>query len=221
MRIYHARRKGLIIKVNEFTVKPIVQPTRLVPIGTPIPGVPTPIKLRDPITERFQNNRYLVSIEARYALKKMSLIYDLKTLEHFGTIGLWNACSRFTGDEETFPFYARVRIRGQIWDEIRNESPLPRRMQKAENKPKFDSIEESIIASKIPLPDDVIHLRDILKQVNSIHFSERERQVVEAIANGDPLVDLAISWGVSEPLVSQTKAKAIRKMVDLIQKADL
>jgi len=206
MTIYHARRKGLVINAGEFTVKPI--------------GAPVPIK-KDPTQERFQNHLHLVTLEAKFALRKMSLLYDLKTLEHFGSIGLWNACTRFTGDDATFPFYARVRIRGQIWDEIRGEAALPRRMLKAENKPRFNDVDEVILASHLPPPDDVAHFREVLRQVDSVPLRDRERQVLEALALGDQLRNVALAWGTTEPRVSQIKARVITKMAALIRKADL
>jgi RNA polymerase sigma factor FliA len=215
MTIYHARRKGMVVEPREFNIIPIARPQRFIPIGAPLP-----IK-RDPTKERFQNHLPLVTMEAKFAIRKMASLYDLKTLEHFGSIGLWNACTRFTGDETTFPSYARLRIRGQIWDEIRNESALPRRMLKAENKPRFDDIGETHLASNLPSPDDLAHFHNILAQVDSVHLTERERQVVEALAHGDRLRDVALAWGVSESRASQTKAVTIQKMADLIRKADL
>lgn len=221
MRIYHARRKGLVLDSVEFTVKPITRPSRFIPIGAPTPVAPLPIKSRNPAQDRFQAYLHLVTLEAKFALRKMALIYDLKTLEHFGTIGLWNACTRFTGDEAAFPFYARIRIRGQIWDEIRNEAPLSRRMLKAENKPWFYDIDETVVDSNLPSPEDIAHFRDILAQVDSIHLSERERQVLEAVANGDRQRDVALAWGTTQPVVSQTKTRLFTKMTGLVSKADL
>lgn len=217
MKIYHARRKGVVIEMADFKVNPIIRPSRFVPIGAPVPIK----RVIDPVEARFKQYQPLVAAEANRAIRKMSSLYDLKTLEHFGSIGLWDACRRFMGDEATFPFYARLRIRGQIWDEIRTESYLPRRMLKSENKPRFDDIDEVIVQSNLPLQDDVVHLRDIIQQVDAIPFSDRERQVIEACANGEPLGDLSLSWGVSTPRASQHRFKAIQKMTDLIRKAAL
>jgi len=216
MKIYHSRRKGLVIDMSEFKVQAIVHPARFITIGAP-----EPIKPRDPLQERFQANLHLVNLEARILIRKLCHSYDLKTLEHFGTIGLWDACTRFTGEEASFPGYARLRIRGQVWDEIRVESKIPRRLMKADDKPRFEDIEYTVIQSNSPTQDKTLHFRNILQQVDSIPFSDRERQVIEALASGDKFADLATSWGVSEPLVSQTKARALLKMTRLIREADL
>lgn len=221
MKIYHSRRKGLVIEMSEFKVKAIVHPARFIPIGASVIRVPEPIKTRDPLQERFQAHLHLVNLEARILIRKMAYIYDLKTLEHFGAIGLWDACTRFTGDEADFSKYARFRIRGQILDEVRVESKLPRRLMKAEDKPRFEDIEYTVIQSNEPPQDDVLHFRNILQQVDALHLSDRERQVVETIAYGGSFTDLASEWGVSEPLVSQTKTRAILKMSALIRKANL
>jgi RNA polymerase sigma factor (sigma-70 family) len=179
-------------------------------IANPI-GDPLPLK-KDPIQDRFKNHLHLVTLEAKFALRKMSLIYDLKTLEHFGSIGLWNACTRFIGDEATFPLYARLRIRGQIWDEIRGEAALPRRMLKAKNKPRFNDLDEVLLASHRSSPDDVVYFREVLQQVDSVPLRDRERQVLEAIALGDRLLDIALAWGTTEPRVSQIKTRVITKI---------
>jgi RNA polymerase sigma factor (sigma-70 family) len=215
MRIYHARRKGQVIELGPFQVKPVVRPARFFPIGAPAPII------RDPVRDRFEQFQPLVFSEASHAIRKMSPLYDLKTLVHFGLIGLWDACKRFTGDEATFPYYARVRIRGQIWDEIRGESHLPRRLLKSDDKPRLTDIDDVVLASPLPMPDDIIHLRDIIRQVESCPFSERERQVIETLAAGDPLGELALSWGTSVTRASQVRTRAVTKMTALVRKADL
>jgi hypothetical protein len=96
MRIYHARRKGMVIEMDGFKVKEIVRPTKFVPIDTPV--VPLIRRGFDLNETRFKKHMYLVQIAARLVLRK-TIRYDLKTLEHFGTIGLWDACKRFKGDE--------------------------------------------------------------------------------------------------------------------------
>ena len=88
MTLYHARRRGLVIELGPFQLKPF--------------GAPAPI-IRDPVRDRFEQFQPIVLSEASRALRKMSSLYDLKTLTHFGLIGLWDACKRFTGDEATFP----------------------------------------------------------------------------------------------------------------------
>lgn len=206
MTLYHARRRGLVIELGPFQLKPF--------------GAPAPI-IRDPVRDRFEQFQPIVLSEASRALRKMSSLYDLKTLTHFGLIGLWDACKRFTGDEATFPYYARLRIRGQIWDEIRGESHLPRRLLKSDDKPRLTDIDDVVLQSPLPMPDDVIHLRDIIRQVESCPFSERERQVIETLAAGDPLGELALSWGTSVTRASQVRTRAVTKMTALVRKADL
>jgi DNA-directed RNA polymerase specialized sigma subunit len=127
----------------------------------------------------------------------------------------------FTGDEPSFQFYARVRIRGQIWDEIRVESPLPRRMINSTRKPTFNDIDSVVLESHNPTPEHLLHLKNILLQVDSIPFTDRERLVIEALASGQSLGDLALAWGVSQPFVSQIKSKALLKIAALAHKADL
>lgn len=216
MTNYHARRKGLVINAGEFPIKPIARPSRFTPIGSPPPTNP-----RDPSGQRFQKHLHLVTPEARYVLRKVAPIYDLKTLKHFGSIGLWDACRRFTGNEVAFQYYARVRIRGQIWDEIRGESTIHRKMLRDGIKPHFDDIDEVVISSHLPPPDDLAHLREVLAQVDSVHLCDRERQVLEALANGDYLLDLAPAFGTSKARISQIKTELITKMKSLIRKADL
>lgn len=173
------------------------------------------------IQELFQDNLPLVTFEAARALKKVHHVYDLKTLIHFGSIGLWDACRRFTGDEPSFQSYARVRVRGQIWDEIRTESHIPRRMIRPDKKPTFNNIDSVVLESHNPTPEHLLHLKNILLQVDSIPFTDRERQVIDALASGQSLGDLALAWGTSQPFVSQIKTRALLKIADLAHKADL
>lgn len=175
------------------------------------------------ITILFEAHLHLVALEASFALKKVAPYYDIETLKHFGTIGLWDACIRFNRDLNIFPLYARRRIRGQIWDEVRRESNIPRRRLKDEDKPKFDNLDDIPLPSHLPPPDEIAHLREVLREVLLKVKSLRgqERQVLEALANGDHLKDLAPVWGTAAPRVSQIKTKALKKMKALIRKADL
>ena len=203
MRLPHARRKGNPVDAGPFHLRP------------------TSINPKNKVQELFQANLPLVTSEASRAFRKISPLYDLKTLEHFGSIGLWDACRRFTGDEPSFQFYARVRIRGQIWDEIRVESDITRRMLKSDAKPTLINVDSVVLESPKPNPEHLTHLRDILQQVDSTPFTDRERQIIDALASGQSLSDLALAWGVSLPLVSQIKTRALLKIATLAHKADL
>jgi RNA polymerase sigma factor (sigma-70 family) len=137
-----------------------------------------------------------------------------------GVFGSGMAFAAKPGDDDGFKNYAIVRIRGQIWDEIRQESGIPRRLLNSESKPEFEPLPLGIIKDQ-PEVDEVAHFRAILSKINSLPLREREHQVIETYAYGGRLEDLADTWGTSASRVTQTRTRLLEKMKILIQEADL
>ncbi len=153
-----------------------------------------------------------------------------------GMIGLWDAIRRQAGHyDEGFEYYARVRIRGAILDELRAQDWLPRRARAALHSPDANSI----------APLSVIRLEDIsewekCRAMSSAASSSSEtalqdKRVGEALAKAVELLparerhivsmhyfkgvkfkSIGTQLGVSEPRISQLHSRAMKHLRLLI-----
>lgn len=140
-----------------------------------------------------------------------------------GMLGLWDAILRDKHGRDSFEWYARVRIRGAILDELRTEDWLPRRARAqagAGGAPtaviRFDDLSDGenawlqrASANQPQLDDDERGERLSLALAT---LTPRYREIVLSILAGEKLRDIGKRLGVSEPRVSQIKSRAIAQL---------
>jgi RNA polymerase sigma factor for flagellar operon FliA len=149
-----------------------------------------------------------------------------------GMAGLWDAIRKHGDDaDQGFEWYARVRIRGAIVDELRSQDWLSRRARAAAE------------ASGQSLPPRVVHLDDMREpeqarclaaaSTGDLELGERDRRqaLVRAVAQlpererfivsehyfGEvKFKSLSETLGVSEPRVSQLHARAMKRLREIV-----
>lgn len=141
-----------------------------------------------------------------------------------GLVGLLDALRKNAADAEgrrapTFEWYARVRIRGAILDELRDQDWIARRARERlrgqETQPHMVGLDE--LPSGEPLvddakaPDQSLERRDLERAVALL--PERERRIVSMhYFQGVQLKAIAVHLGVSEPRISQLHSRAIARL---------
>jgi RNA polymerase sigma factor for flagellar operon FliA len=150
-----------------------------------------------------------------------------------GTFGLLDALRRQAPTERgvEFGWYARVRIRGAILDELRTQDWLSRRARR-----RFASEERSTNAAVVGIddlpegrcgmadegsltPESLVSARSdakaLAKAVEQLPI--RERNIITAhYFEGVQLRVIAKDLGVSEPRVSQLHARAVARLKELM-----
>ncbi len=152
-----------------------------------------------------------------------------------GTFGLLDALRRQPAEQRgvEFTWYARVRIRGAVVDELRTQDWLSRRARR-----RFSSDERNTGAAVVgieDLPEDRRALADdaltpetlvaarseasvLAKAVDQL--PERERNIITAhYFEGVQFRAIAKDLGVSEPRVSQLHARAVARLRELMKEA--
>jgi RNA polymerase sigma factor FliA len=146
-----------------------------------------------------------------------------------GMIGLWTAIQKHDGSVEGFEWYARIRIRGSILDELRAQDWLPRRARaafaasKADGHPcpavvRFDDVsewEQNRMLKDAATSEAAV----IAKEAQEAIFEsldtlpERERYIVaQHYFEGVKFKDLGFELGVSEPRISQLHSRAMQRL---------
>lgn len=154
-----------------------------------------------------------------------------------GVYGLVDSLRKNGGNEgETFEWYARIRIRGAILDELRAQDWLPRRARQAETRcprglvPRslvslhdVSGVEEALhLAASSQSPAEEIEARSeraaLVRAIDQL--PERERQIVGMhYFQGVKFKDIGAELGVSEPRVSQLHARALDRLRVLLVRA--
>lgn len=139
-----------------------------------------------------------------------------------GVFGLVDSLRRNGGDGgAAFEWYARTRIRGAIFDELRAQDWLSRRARAAGDAPTcFVSFEEVANDDESGLagtddPSEACESRQrscaLARAIEQL--PERERNVVvRYYFEGAKLKDIGAELGVSEPRISQLLARAIERL---------
>jgi RNA polymerase sigma factor FliA len=148
-----------------------------------------------------------------------------------GTVGLMDALRRFEGDRGLqFEWYARVRIRGAILDDLRNLDCLSRR-HRAEVRSQagsgkgagvvvlgFDDLPEQM---RTPADKDQASPADLAEQSSERaalaqavgNLPAREATIVSMhYFQGHAFKDIATSLKVSEPRISQLHSRAVKML---------
>lgn len=145
-----------------------------------------------------------------------------------GVCGLVDSLRRNGGDGgAAFAWYARVRIRGAIFDELRAQDWLSRRVRDrqtaGEARACFVSFEdvggnESEIASSED-PAEAVEAWSQRRALASAieRLPERDRMIVgRYYFDGARLKDIGAELGLSEPRISQILSRAVHKLRELL-----
>jgi RNA polymerase sigma factor FliA len=137
---------------------------------------------------------------------------DRDDLTSAGMLGLLQALRGFDPDRGVgFLFFAKLRIRGAIYDELRRAHPMGRAALKrgvlVERRPReeIDSVDDHPVDAGLLERERGVHLHEAVDAlpprlryvITSRYFDERT------------VKDLAAEFGVSEPRVSKLHAKAL------------
>lgn len=144
-----------------------------------------------------------------------------------GVFGLVDSLRRNGGDGgAAFEWYARTRIRGAIFDELRAQDWLSRRARASGGGPTcFVSLEDAFNGDDLGLAGeedpseafDSCSLRRALAQALT-QLPERERTVVgRHYFEGARLKDIGAELGVSEPRISQILSRAIERLREMLR----
>lgn len=155
-----------------------------------------------------------------------------------GLFGLVDSLRRNGGDQgEGFQLYARMRIRGAIFDELRSQDWLSRRARdrvSAQNDESGAATATMVSLEEVIATEDAAHFatdeddplevaenrsqqRVLAEAVEQL--PERERQIVgRHYFDGVKLKDIGAELGVSEPRVSQLHARALGRLRALLMK---
>jgi RNA polymerase sigma factor for flagellar operon FliA len=156
-----------------------------------------------------------------------------------GTYGLIDSLRKNGGDEGvTFEWYARIRIRGAIVDELRTQDWLTRRARNQVTAAAisdettgvracvvgFDDLPGRLAGggfaddeAQSPL-DAVAERMDHIALANAVsRLPERERYIIAAhYFEGVQFKSIAQTLGVSEPRISQLHARAVQRLRDAL-----
>lgn len=150
-----------------------------------------------------------------------------------GTLGLLDALRRQSASERgaEFAWYARVRIRGAIIDELRSQDWLSRRARRrfaSEDRATSAAVigiedlpeeRRSIVDPMALTPEALVSERsDAVAMAKAIEqLPVRERNIINAYYfQGAQLRTIACELGVSEPRVSQLHARAVARLRELL-----
>ena len=156
-----------------------------------------------------------------------------------GTYGLIDSLRKNGADRgPTFEWYARIRIRGAILDELRSQDWLTRRarnraQEAAARSPSsypqaavvgFDDLPERGRAASMADEDQLSPLDEVERRMDAKALAnavqqlpEREKLIVEMhYFQGVQFKAIAAQLSVSEPRVSQLHARAMGKLRDLM-----
>jgi RNA polymerase sigma factor for flagellar operon FliA len=155
-----------------------------------------------------------------------------------GTYGLLDALRKHTSERgAAFEWYARVRIRGAILDELRAQDWLTRRARTRVTEAgqgaaspsgqavvSLDDLPESTRAGLTDADalnpfDHLVRARDQSALAGALgRLGERERLIVTRYyLQGVPFKSIAATLGVSEPRVSQLHARAIGQLRNFLE----
>jgi RNA polymerase sigma factor for flagellar operon FliA len=145
-----------------------------------------------------------------------------------GTFGLIDAFRRNTGKRDAaFDWYARVRIRGAILDELRTQDWLSRR---ARVHVRLATKDKDLGATIVPFgeeheqgdaltPEDLLELRHEQEALACAieNLPERERRIVRMhYFEGVQLQAIAKELGVSKPRLSQLHTRAMTMLRETV-----
>jgi RNA polymerase sigma factor for flagellar operon FliA len=172
---------------------------------------------------------HLVRMLVAGFLKRVPPSVQRDDLVAAGTIGLMDALARHQGErDEQFEWYARVRIRGAIIDELRQQDWLSRRARARAGDPAGRAVLPTVVAvddldgplrELEPRDVDLVehHSERIALSFAVTQLPARERSLIEMhYVLGAQFKEIADAFGVSLPRVSQLHAWAIAMLRELL-----
>ncbi len=199
---------------------------------------------REPTNDDVARYIPLVDRVVRRLLRRLPSNVRREDLFSAGMLGLYDSLRKNGGDEgPRFEWYARIRIRGAILDELRAQDWLPRRARwvasgrraaapGATNLPSavvgFDDLGAGDLAGHMADASTLdsgaqIELRsDCESLVQAIdQLPERERTIVRLhYFEGVRFKEIGALLGVSEPRISQLHARAIGRLRTIMEAAE-
>lgn len=152
-----------------------------------------------------------------------------------GMAGLWDAVQRAAdrAEQPHFEAYLRVRIRGAVFDELRAQDWLPRRLRRAAGQRpagapvvvRLDDVSPADQARYLgaqPAAEADVDARMERASLEAAvsRLPERERCIVaEHYFGGRRFKDVGRMLGVSEPRVSQLHSRALSRLRSVMQAA--
>jgi RNA polymerase sigma factor for flagellar operon FliA len=184
-----------------------------------------------PTREELTTYAYLVHQVVARLLRKLPPNVLRDDLVAAGTFGLVDALRKSADRGPAFEWYARIRIRGAVVDELRAQDWLTRRARTRVARAQalgeaggvavvgFDDLPESqqqgFADESVATPQEQVERRmDRLALERAVSLlPEREANIVGwHYFDGVPLKTIAVRLGVSEPRVSQLHARAMGRL---------
>lgn len=191
----------------------------------PSPRLPSSVS-----SSELQQHLHLVRAAVARFIRRLPPNVLREDLVAAGTIGLMDAIMKYTGEPGLqFEWYARVRIRGAILDELRRQDWLSRRTRSRQPRPGRESVAPRVVA--VDDLHDQAHVAELCDEDLAERHAERvalsdavrqlparERSIVELhYLRGVQFKEIAELFSVSVPRISQLHARAIEMLRGLLE----
>ncbi len=134
-----------------------------------------------------------------------------------GMLGLWDAIRRHVGEPETFEWYARIRIRGAIIDELRTGDMLSRYARTMARKsgtspsPVAFVDPDELDRFAAPEPEQAVDTSALAGALSTL--PQRTQEIILRYDFlGERMRDIGDALKISEPRVSQIRTDALVKL---------
>jgi len=151
-------------------------------------------------------------------------------LLNVGRVGLLQALQTNTSEiEGQFEYYARIRIRGSIVDELRTQDYFSRRTRRKlkldGDNPRFfiqyfnDTFREDNLVDSSKSPEEQLIECDERNRIFQVihNLTEREKAVVQLVLLGKRQIDISTELGITGPRVAQLVSQAVLKLRVLVK----
>jgi len=193
-----------------------------------------------PTREELASYMYLVHQVVGRLLRKLPPNVLRDDLVAAGTFGLVDALRKSADRGPAFDWYARIRIRGAVVDELRAQDWLTRRARTRIERSRangesggvtvvgFDDLPEAqaqgFVDESAATPHEQVeqHIDRVALERAVAQLPERESNIVAwHYFDGVPFKTIAVRLGVSEPRISQLHARAMGRLrVTLAEQGD-
>lgn len=162
--------------------------------------------------------------------RRLPKTVDRNDLLAAGMIGLWQAiCKTAALESEKFECYARTRIRGAVFDELRTQDWLTRRIRENAltgrtsipsitlygDEDTLDLIEYQFRQTEETFTTKLLYQKELrlLLKVELAKLPVRQQYVLTCLFfKGMQTKELAITMGITEPRVSQIASKGLARL---------
>lgn len=151
----------------------------------------------DAISKEIDKHMGMVKTIALQIAQKYGV--DKKSLYTAGMIGVWKALQKYDGSS-TFKTYAYYRIRGEMLDQIRDESPVSRR-----------SMHKMSVWNETKLGDDFkfisLPCAESLQPENIYEYENKKQIICNMIRKLKPQFQIVLQDSMNEEMVKKTCRK--------------